>query len=206
MRSIESVTRNDDMPTLVTRIPLIAPTAMQIAKPISKATPRSTPAFCASSITETGASAKTAPTERSNSPAVSSSVMPRAMMPSSGKNAIMLEMLSGDRNLLSPIAKAAKTTTRITSDENSGARSACDQRLGLAGGVSDTATIAASTIIKASAAVRAADALFSLLLVIEIEDRADAAGVIEAERVDVVADRLAGRRETQQGDGHEPLR
>ena len=41
--------------------------------------------------------AKTAPTDRSNSPAVRSSVMPSAMMPSSGRKAIMLETLSGDR-------------------------------------------------------------------------------------------------------------
>src|SRR5437867_12243257 len=44
------------------------------------------------------------------------------------------------------------------------------------------------------------------LLVVELQDRFDARGVIETEGVDVVADRFARSRETKQRDRHETLR
>src|SRR5258705_3124359 len=68
----------------------------------------------------TGPSAKTAPTDRSNSPAVSSSVMASAMMPSSGRKAIMLEMLSGDRKFGLASENATSTMNRMTSEANCG--------------------------------------------------------------------------------------
>src|SRR5690606_19353930 len=77
----------------------------------------------------TGHSAKTAPTDRSNSPAVSSRVIASAMMPSSGVKASRFEILSGDRNVGLPMTKSATNAQRMTKEENSGDRAALAQRL-----------------------------------------------------------------------------
>ena len=90
--AMPSVTRKEVMPIFATRTPLASPmrTASADGRPASAssgASPR-----CSTSVYMTsGTKPKTLPTERSKMPAVSSSVMPRAMMPNSGMKANMFE-------------------------------------------------------------------------------------------------------------------
>ena len=69
----------------------------------------------------TGAKPNTEPTERSNSPAVMSSVMARAISPSSTVKVSVFEMLSGDRNAGLIPAKTAISKISSTKGPNSGA-------------------------------------------------------------------------------------
>ncbi len=68
----------------------------------------------------TGAMPKTEPTERSNSPEVMSSVMPRAMRPSSTVKLSVLLMLRGERKSWLIDQNAMSSTIRRTRGPNSG--------------------------------------------------------------------------------------
>src|SRR6185437_691690 len=213
--SMDSMTRNDEIPTLATISPLIAPIAMQISSPISKAGPITISPFWTRSITATGPSANTAPTERSNSPAVSSKVMPSAMMPSSGMYAIMLEMLSGDRKWLLANPKPATTATKINSD------AICGERTMLGHGVVLWRRSFRNNFrhcrhhpfrclgrfrCLASRRPPGEPAAHPRLLVVDLQDRVDVGLVVKAEGVDIVADRLARGGQVEQRHGHEALR
>src|SRR6185437_7349029 len=163
----------------------------------------------------TGPSADTAPTERSNSPAVSSKVMPSAMMPSSGMYAIMLEMLSGDRKWLLANPKPATTATKINSD------AICGERTMLGHGVVLWRRSFRNNFrhcrhhpfrclgrfrCLASRRPPGEPAAHPRLLVVDLQDRVDVGLVVKAEGVDIVADRLARGGQVEQRHGHEALR
>ena len=68
-----------------------------------------------------GAKPKTEPTERSNSPAVISSVIPKVIIPSSGVNANKLLMLLVERKAGARTVKTRISAPSKTSGPNSGA-------------------------------------------------------------------------------------
>ena len=68
-----------------------------------------------------GAKPKTEPTDRSNSPAVISSVIPKVIMPSSGVKANRLLMLLAERKAGDRAVKMMISTASKTSGPNSGA-------------------------------------------------------------------------------------
>ena len=105
--AIPSVTRKDVMPTFATRMPLASP--IRTARPMAttSASSGAIPALLTSVYMTRGTKPKTLPTERSKTPAVSSRVIPRAMMPNSGMKANMFEMLVIDTKAGS---KKASTT------------------------------------------------------------------------------------------------
>ena len=119
--SMPSVTRNEGILRRVTNSPLMSPISAATTRLITNATPSEVrPALNSVHIT-TGAKPNSEPTERSNSPAVISSVIASAMSPSSTVKVSVLLMLRIDRKSGLIAVKTTSSTMSSTNGPNSGA-------------------------------------------------------------------------------------
>ena len=132
--SMPSVTRNDGIPSRVTKTPFTKP--MQSATPIAIRNAGNSdmvPALNSAHIT-TGAKPKTEPTERSNSPEVISRVMASAIRPSSTVKVSALLTLVSDMNAGLMAVKTTSISTRSASGPNSGIATKSRTKPGVSGG------------------------------------------------------------------------
>jgi hypothetical protein len=120
MSWVLSVTRNEEMLALVTMRPLTKPMTADATRPTAMAPSSGRPLSLTRMNTSRGTNPKTAPTDRSNCPAVSSMVMPSAMRPTSGKNARMPLRFPDDTNAGFHVQNTATTTTSIAAGRASG--------------------------------------------------------------------------------------
>ena len=119
--SMPRVTRNEGIFSRVTNSPLNSPISAATTRLIKNATPSdATPALNSVHMT-TGANPNSDPTDRSNSPAVISSVIASAMSPSSTVKVRVLLILRTDRKSGLIALNTASSITSSTNGPNSGA-------------------------------------------------------------------------------------
>ena len=104
--SMPSVTRNEGTRNRVTNQPLTRPMATPMTMAMTNPTSMPRVVSLATVHMTTAVKPKTEPTERSNSPDVMSSVMAKAIMPSSGVKAMRLLMLPTEMKVADSSVKA----------------------------------------------------------------------------------------------------